>query len=67
MTDVDFRRIPDLYSDYDQIVPGKPEENTGLPSVRYIKRFPDGVLFGVDVVVEQDGVLRYKTGWKKKP
>lgn len=56
----------DLYADYDRIEKGAPEENTGLPSVRYVKEFPDGMLYGVDVVVEKDKIMRYKTGWKKK-
>lgn len=66
LSDEDFKRVPDLYNSYDRIEPGKPEENTGLPSVRYIKKFPDGILYGVDVVVEKNRTLRYKTGWKKR-
>lgn len=66
LSDEDFKRVPDLYNNYDRIEPGNPEENTGLPSVRYIKKFPDGMLYGVDVVVEKNRTLRYKTGWKKR-
>lgn len=66
LTGDDFEKIPDLYADYDRIEKGSPEENTGYPSIRYIKEFPDGMLYGVDVVVEEDKIMRYKTGWKKK-
>lgn len=66
LTAQDFERIPELYNDYDQIVPGNPENNTGLPTVKYVKKFPDGMLYGVEVIVDADKILRYKTGWKKK-
>ena len=62
----DFERIPELYADYDRIEKGNPEKSTGLPAVRYVKEYPDGMLYGVEVVVEKDRILRYKTGWKKR-
>ena len=63
----DYERIPELLSDYDNIELGDPERNTERPSVVYTKKYPDGVLYGVEVVIEEDKKLHYKTGWKKKP
>ena len=62
----DFERIPELLSDYDNIELGDPERNTDRPSVVYTKTYPDGVLYGVEVVIEDDKKMHYKTGWKKK-
>ena len=62
----DFERIPELYAGYDRIEKGSPENNTGLPTVRYVKEYPDGMSYGVEVVVEKEKILRYTTGWKKR-
>lgn len=63
----DFEKIPELFSDYDRIENGSIDRYTGNPSVRFIKEYSDGTLYGVEVIVEDDKKLTYKTGWKKKP
>ena len=66
ITTEDYGRIPELLSDYDNIELGDPERNTDRPSVVYTKTYPDGILYGVEVVIEDDKKMHYKTGWKKK-
>ena len=66
ITTEDYGRIPELLSDYDNIELGNPERNTDRPSVVYTKTYPDGILYGVEVVIEDDKKMHYKTGWKKK-
>ncbi len=67
LTIEDYERIPELFSNYDRIEKGSPEKNTNLPSIRFIKKYDDGTLYGVDVIVEKDKTIRYKTGWKDAP
>ena len=66
LTAEDYERIPELFSNYDRIEKGSPERNTNLPSIRYVKTYDDGTLYGVEVIVEKDRTTRYKTGWKKR-
>ena len=63
----DYDRIPEVLSDYDRIEAGTPEKRTGLPSVRYVKGYSDGMEVVVEVIATDEKTLRYKTGWKLKP
>ena len=42
LTSEDYKRITDCYNNYGRIEAGTPELGTGLPSVRFIKKFSDG-------------------------
>ncbi|MCL1921985.1 MAG: DUF935 family protein [Kiritimatiellaeota bacterium] len=64
----DYDRIPEVYSGYDSIEKGTPEGRTGLPTVRYKKRFGDGTLVAVEAIADNgDKRMRFKTMWKEKP
>ncbi|QDR80243.1 glucosaminidase domain-containing protein [Sporomusa termitida] len=63
VTDVDLKRIPEIISNYDRILPG--EEINNQKAVVYEKRMDDGTVNYVETVLTGRKVLRTKTMWKK--
>lgn len=72
ITKEDLKRIPDVLSDYDDIVPGKGIANgKKQEAVIFRKRFDDGTICCVEIDWFRRGdkrhELKFQTMWKEKP
>ena len=63
ITEADVKRIPSIIDSPDDIILGSKHQDG--QTVRYIKKFEDGINFVVEVVPEKSGALKIKTMWKK--
>lgn len=63
ITEADVKRIPSIIDSPDDIVLGSRHQDG--QTVRYVKKFEDGINFVVEVVPEKSGALKIKTMWKK--
>ena len=59
----DILKIPDILELYDDIVKGNSNKNN--ETIRYIKKYEDGITYLVEVVAEKSNTLNIKTMWKK--
>lgn len=71
ITPDDLRKIPDVLSDYDEIVPGKGvKDGKKNNAVIFKKKFSDGTLACVEIdqysEKRKSRILRFKTMWKEK-
>ncbi len=71
ITHDDLKRIPEVLSDYDEIVPGRGKaEGKKQEAVIFKKRYPDGTVCCVEIdsFVRADNrrVLKFQTMWKDK-
>ena len=71
ITPDDLRKIPDVLSDYDEIVPGKGvKDGKKNNAVIFKKKFEDGTLACVEIdqysEKRKSRILRFKTMWKEK-
>lgn len=71
LTKADLRKIPDVLSDYDEIVPGKGvKDGKKNNAVIFKKKFEDGTLACVEIdqysEKRKSRILRFKTMWKEK-
>ena len=71
ITPDDLRKIPDVLSDYDEIVPGKGvKDGKKNNAVIFKKKFKDGTLACVEIdqysEKRKSRILRFKTMWKEK-
>ena len=71
ITPDDLRKIPDVLSDYDEIVPGKGvKDGKKNNAIIFKKKFEDGTLACVEIdqysEKRKSRILRFKTMWKEK-
>lgn len=69
ITTKDIEKIPDIINNYDNIAKGSQNKNVFTKqmqdSIRYSKQYDDNVLYIVEVVPDESGILNIKTMWKK--
>ena len=63
ITAADIARIPEIIAKRDSLAAGNPNIRTGLPTVRFVKTYPDGTNYTIFVLADS---LEYKTMWKRK-
>lgn len=65
----DIEKIPDIINNYDDLTKGSPNKNVFTKqmqdSIRYSKQYENNILYVVEVVPDESGVLNVKTMWKK--
>lgn len=65
----DIEKIPDIINNYDNLTKGSPNKNVFTKqmqdSIRYSKQYENNILYVVEVVPDESGVLNVKTMWKK--
>ena len=63
ITSEDFKKIPDIISDYDSVIFDAPTRQ-GLQTIRYTKNFPDGTTYYLEEVRTGRKTLTTKTMYK---